>query len=47
MVQLRVEDAGQAVLIYTMRTVSDAAEMTVFLRDFFPQARFVVEPLRH
>ena len=47
MVQMRVEEAGEALLVYNLRSVAEAAEMMVFLRDFLPSARFVLEPLHH
>jgi hypothetical protein len=47
MVRMTVEESGEAILVYTMRSVSDAAEMMLFLRDFLPGARFVLEPVRH
>lgn len=47
MVQMRVEESGEDILVYNLRSVAEAAEMMTFLRDFLPRARFVLEPLRH
>lgn len=47
MIEMRVQDAGEDVLTYTFKTLSEASEMLSFLKDFFPQARFVIQPLRH
>jgi hypothetical protein len=47
MVQMRVEEAGEAILVYTLPSVGEAAEMMVFLREFLPSARFVLQPLPH
>jgi len=47
MVELRVEDDGQTVLVYALRSVREASDMMLFLRDFLPEATFIVQPLRH
>lgn len=47
MVELRVNEGGEALLIYTFKAIGPAAEMIVFLKDFFPRAEFVLQPLRH
>ena len=47
MVQLRVQTGGEDILVYSMRSVAEAADMVLFLRDFLPEARFVLEPLLH
>lgn len=44
---LRVQEDGADSLVYTFRTIAEAAEMIDFLRDFLPRARFVIEPARH
>lgn len=46
-VELRVQEHGEDVLVYTFGAVAEAAEMFEFLRDFFPGARFVIQPLTH
>ncbi len=46
-VELRVNQDGETLLVYVFKAVSEAAEMFVFLRDFFPDASFVVQPVRH
>lgn len=47
MVELRVAEGGQDVLVYTFRGVADAAEMMRFLSEFLPEARFLIQPVRH
>jgi hypothetical protein len=47
MIELRVAEGGEDVLVYTFRTVADAAEMIGFLSEFLPEARFMIQPLRH
>ncbi|MEM1428662.1 MAG: hypothetical protein AAGG09_04315 [Pseudomonadota bacterium] len=48
MVELRVEEEnGQALLVYALRSLGEASEMILFLKDFLPEARFVIQPLRH
>ena len=47
MVQLSVEQDGHVELVYALRDLEAAGEMFRFLRDFFPAARFVIEPLPH
>ena len=46
-VELRVDQDGETVLIYAFKAISEAAEMFDFLREFFPNARFVIQPLVH
>ncbi|MEL6516863.1 MAG: hypothetical protein AAFO80_03480 [Pseudomonadota bacterium] len=46
-VELRVQEDGADVLVYAFRGLDEAAEMFAFLRDFFPNARFVIQPLHH
>lgn len=46
-VELRVRDADAEILVYTFRQVSEAAEMIRFLSEFLPEARFVLQPIRH
>ncbi len=46
-VELRIEDQGEDLLVYTFRAIDEAAEMFEFLREFFPSARFVIQPLTH
>lgn len=47
MVQMRVQDAGETVLEYTFGSLSEASEMLSFLKDFFPAATFLIQPVRH
>lgn len=46
-VEFRVQQDGEDVLVYTFKAVDEAAEMFNFLREFFPQARFIIQPLLH
>ncbi|MEO0917117.1 MAG: hypothetical protein AAFY31_09070 [Pseudomonadota bacterium] len=46
-VELRVDQNGETLLVYAFKAVSEAAEMFEFLREFFPDARFVIQPLAH
>jgi hypothetical protein len=47
LVELRVAEDGQDVLIYTLSGVPEAAEMMRFLAEFLPDARFLIQPVRH
>jgi len=47
MVEMRVRLQGEDTLVYTCRSVPEAAEMMCFLREFFPSAQFLVQPLVH
>jgi hypothetical protein len=47
MVELRVAEEGREVLIYTFGKVAEAAEMMNFLSEFLPDARFLIQPVRH
>jgi len=47
MVELRVAEDGRDLLIYTFRGAAEAAEMMRFLADFLPDARFIIQPVRH
>jgi hypothetical protein len=44
---MRVEEAGESILVYTLHSVAEAAELMTFLRAFLPSARFILEPLHH
>ncbi|MEM9425101.1 MAG: hypothetical protein AAGA06_00210 [Pseudomonadota bacterium] len=46
-VEFRVQQNGEDVLIYTFKAIDEAAEMFNFLRGFFPEARFIIQPLLH
>lgn len=46
-VELRVSEGGRDILVYTLKSVGEAAEMIRFLADFLPRAEFVIQPLRH
>lgn len=47
MVELRVNDGTSDILVYALKSVTEAAEMVHFLGDFLPSAQFTVQPLRH
>lgn len=47
LIELRVTDGGEDVLIYTFRRMADAAEMMGFLAEFMPDAKFLIQPIRH
>lgn len=47
MVEMRVSEAGEEILVYTFKRPSEAAEMIEYLADFLPGAEFLVQPLRH
>jgi len=46
-VKFSVVEAGETVLIYQMGSIAEAVERLEFIREFFPRARFVFEPLTH
>lgn len=46
-VELRVQENGEDVLVYAFKAIDEAAEMFNFLRDFFPGAKFIIQPLMH
>ena len=47
MLELRVREAGEDVLVYTFKTVSEASDIIRYLGEFFPGAQFVLQPLAH
>ena len=47
MVELRVRDEAQEILVYTFKSAGEAGEMIQFLTEFFPDATFLVQPLTH
>ncbi len=47
LVELRVRDEGEEILVYTFRAIADAAEMIHFLSGFLPRAQFVLQPAPH
>jgi hypothetical protein len=47
MVEMKVEEAGKEILWYSFKTIKEATEMYSFLRDFFPDGTFIIQPLRH
>lgn len=47
MVEMKVEDGGEAILHYVFPNISDASEMLAFLKEFFPGGTFIIQPVRH
>jgi len=47
MVEMLVEEFGETVLEYKFGSLTEASEMLVFLKDFFPAATFLIQPIRH
>lgn len=47
MVELHVEEFGETLLEYKFLSVTEASEMLSFLKDFFPSATFLIQPIRH
>ncbi len=47
MVELRVAEDGRDILVYCFGKISDAVEMMTFLSAFLPDARFLIQPVRH
>lgn len=46
-VELRVAKDGEETLVYMFERPAAAAEMIAFLSEFWPDAEFVLQPLRH
>ncbi|MGD1924482.1 MAG: hypothetical protein ACFB03_09855 [Paracoccaceae bacterium] len=46
-VRLIVENDGKIELSYHFGTLNEAMEIFDFIRDFFPNARYVIEPALH
>lgn len=47
MVELTVSRAGRVELVYVLKDAAEAAEYIGFLRDFWADAEFLLQPLRH
>ena len=47
MVELTVSRAGTVELVYVLKNVGEATEYIVFLRSFWDDAEFLLQPLRH
>lgn len=47
MIEMKVEDEGRHILSYQFKTIIEASEMFLFLRIFFPDGTFIIQPLRH
>lgn len=46
-VALQVRPAGSAMLEYSFATTQEAAAMVAFLREFLPDAQYVIQPVQH
>lgn len=46
-VELRVMQDEETILRYIFRSVSEAAEMVLFLSEFLPGSRYLVQPAPH
>lgn len=46
-IELQVEEFGQTLLEYKFNSVTEASEMLSFLKDFFPLATYLIQPVRH
>lgn len=47
LIELRVQNPGEDVLVYVFREIREASEMIEFLSYFWPSAEFLVQPARH
>lgn len=47
MIEMKVEDEGKHILSYRFRTIVEASEMFMYLKSFFPDGTFIIQPLRH
>ncbi|MEM9047548.1 MAG: hypothetical protein AAGC92_02405 [Pseudomonadota bacterium] len=46
-VRFSVELEGEEILVYHLATLGEAHKIFSFLKDYFPEARFVFEPVLH
>ena len=46
-VEMKIEENGEEILKYSFKSISEASEMLSFLKDFFPNGRFLIQPIRH
>jgi hypothetical protein len=46
MIEMKVEDDGKHILSYRFKTIGEASEMFLFLKGFFPDGTFIIQPLR-
>lgn len=44
---MKVTEEGREVLVYHFASIAEAAKTFDFISEFFPQAQFVIEPIRH
>jgi len=47
MVEMKVQDSGEEILFYRFQNVREASEMFMYLRSFFPEGTFIIQPVRH
>ena len=45
--ELRVREGRADSLVYVFRSMRDAIAMVQFLKDFMPDAEFVIQQVRH
>lgn len=46
-IEMQVIDDGVLALHYSFNTIAEAAEIIDFIKEFFPKAKFVIQPLKH
>lgn len=46
-VRMSVRENGEDILVYHYASIREAVEIQEFIREYFPRADFVFEPLRH
>lgn len=44
-VRMAVIEASEEILVYAFESPAEAGEMMAFLKEFLPDAEFVIEPL--
>ena len=45
-IEMRVQEDGTDQLVYQFETMAEAMEIFHFIREFFPNATFILQPLR-
>lgn len=46
-IRFAVRENDEEILVYHEATIRQAVERLAFIREFFPTAKFVFEPLKH
>jgi hypothetical protein len=46
-VRFSVLENGEEILVYHAASIREAVERLAFIKEFFPSAKFVFEPLTH